>query len=130
MLRNNLMIYYEELTNIEIEFNEFYEREDIYDDEECNDEEINHSYIESTYYKGKLNIFNKLKKLIEKIRKIDKKCNVELISKILILWAENTGTAEDQIIADNLLFQLFEEKFISKNEYDFFESNKATNRWF
>lgn len=130
MLRNNLMIYYKELTNIEKEFNEFYEREDIYDDEEYNDEEINHSYTESTYYKGKLNIFNKLKKLIEKIRKIDKKCNVELIREILILWAENTGTAEDQIIADNLLFQLFEEKFISKNEYDFFESNKATNRWF
>lgn len=124
------MNYYKELTNIEIEFNEFYEREDIYDDEEYNNEEINYSYTESTYYEGKLNIFSKLKKLIEKIRKIDKKSNVELISKILILWAENTGTAEDQIIADNLLVQLFKEKFISKNEYNFFESNKATNRWF
>ena len=87
---------------------------------------------EEDFYVNKSN-----KELIEKLI-VNVKCDdsihisnkSSLIKEALVLLAKNTGCAEDETIAEEILDRLFATQTISQQDLEYYSKLKSTRRWF
>lgn len=75
----------------------------------------------------------KVKKQIKEL--LEKYFTQNILSKLytieaLLLLAFNTGCAEDEIIAQDILKNLYNSKIICLEDIEIFNKFKATNRWY
>lgn len=75
-----------------------------------------------------LKLFEKLRDLMVKIRS-KKGDDTLLMRKIMQFWAKKTGNFDDEVISDELLFDLLQKGCITQAEFDIYDNAKATNRW-
>lgn len=84
--------------------------------------------LNTPFYINSLKGFEKLRDLMIKIRSV-KVDDTSLMRKIMQFWAKKTGNFEDEVISDELLFDLLEKGYITQEEFDIYDNAKATNRW-
>lgn len=98
----------------------------IFDKYNFNEEQLH--FLNNNYYIKKLKNLEELYNLMKILSKKREK-HPQLMEDIMRFWAEITGTAEDELIADELLFKLLDNKHISKEDFNIYDSYKSVNRW-